>query len=202
MINAIVQFRRNRDRTLELGSIYNLLEAHYPLLVAQREEVLRAQIVLIVSAFDTFIHDCIRTGIINIFSGSRNAGNTLSSYAIPFDQVQSLDKMPSIQDKINHLDNILREKNSKDSYQSPKSIEYALGLINVDKVWTRLSPFMNKSAADIRNQLALIVDRRNKIAHESDYNPFNRQNYPITKQDVDDVINYMNLLVIGIYKIV
>lgn len=201
MIKAISQFESNRDRAKELGSIFSLVESHYPLLVPQGEEILRAQIVLIVSAFDTFIHDCIRTGIIQSYTGLRKIGGALSSYNISFDQVSILDHMPTINDKINHLDNLLREKNSKDSYQSPKSIEFALGLINVSKVWTKVSPYMHIPAVDIRNKLSLIVDRRNKIAHESDYNPITNSKYPISKSDVNDIISFLDNLSKAIYRI-
>ncbi len=58
--------------------------------------------------------------------------------------------------------------NAKSSFQAPRNVEYALSLIEVNKVWSALSPIMGFTAEDISAKLAIIVNRRNKIVHESD----------------------------------
>lgn len=73
------------------------------------------------------------------------------------------------------LENYLAKKLSKDSFQSPKSIEYAYSLLQIDHLWSKLSVKLNMRAEDIKNKLSLIVNRRNKIAHESDWNKIIRK---------------------------
>ena len=72
MINAVLLFRQNRNRILKLGAVYDFWLGQAPLLQEQLDEVLRAQLVQTVSAFDTFIHDCVRIGIVNNLGNEKN----------------------------------------------------------------------------------------------------------------------------------
>lgn len=62
---------------------------------------------------------------------------------------------------------------------------------------------MGKSDKDIKQQLSLIVDRRNKIAHEADIDPSygigNRWN--INQILVNDAVNFLEQLVRAIDQI-
>ena len=81
------------------------------------------------------------------------------------------------------------------SFQSPKSVEYALGLVNVKSVWTKVSPVMGDTAEHVRDQLALIVKRRNQIAHESDIDPSTSMLRNIDLQTVNDCRDFLQRLV-------
>lgn len=63
---------------------------------------------------------------------------------------------------------LIRDRLKQDSFQSPKSIEYAFGLIGIKKIWSSIKDTMEMSCDDITKTLGLIVNRRNLIAHESD----------------------------------
>ena len=58
---------------------------------------------------------------------------------------------------------------------------------------------MRMSAQDVRLELSNIVNRRNKIAHESDLNPLGVSLNPITKAEVDNVILFIYGLAINIF---
>ncbi|MFN4146231.1 MAG: hypothetical protein ACK4GN_10440 [Runella sp.] len=60
---------------------------------------------------------------------------------------------------------------------------------------------MQLQAQDIRNRLALIVDRRNKIAHEADFDFINGKKYPIDKLTTNDVVAFIEKLAEAIYSI-
>lgn len=199
MIEAILMFRRNRKRILDLRAVYDYWVGQAPLLQSQLDEVLRAELVQIVSAFDTFIHDCVRIGIVSKFVSSGILSNSLKEYPIPFKDFEAINALPNMNDKALYLDGVIKKVNSKDSYQSPKSIESALGLIGVTNIWTKVAPNMKMSAKDVKLELGNIVNRRNKIAHESDLNPLGVSLNPITKPDVDNVISFIYGLVISIF---
>ncbi len=201
MTDALVQLNKNIARVVELGSISHLLHKTYPLLKQECDEILRSQVVLIVSSFDTFIHDCVRVKIINIFVDKKDLSTLLSSYSIDFCHLMVLDTLDSIQDKINYLDGAIRDKNAKDSYQSPKSIEYASGLMNITKIWAKLSDIMHEPAKDIKDKLSLIIDRRNKIVHESDYNSITQSYNPISEEDVVNIVDFVRRISMAIYEI-
>lgn len=202
MIKALLLFRRNRSRIMDLGKIYAYWHNHVPLLNAQSEEILRAQWVMIVSAFDTFIHDCVRIGIIKTYKSRGVMSTSLQAYPIPFSDLVGLEAELTALAKESYLDCVVRKINSKDSYQSPKNVEYALNLIGKSGIWNQLSTSMHMPAADIRNQLSIIVQRRNKIAHESDLNVLGSALNSISENDVKVVIDFITKLVVGIYYIV
>lgn len=226
MQRAIEKFRQNIKSVRELDSIYGLIANNYPLLEEQAQEILRAEIVLSVSALDCFIHDLIKQGMIETYQGHRNASKQFESYKIPFNFIklisEPLDFMKLIEnsdqfdDKLVYLENSIKENdlnklaflesaieenNSKDSYQSPKGIEYALQLINITSLWKNIAVLMNAKADDVKNELSLIIDRRNKIAHEADYNMLTGSKYPIDRQNINDVIQFIESLCESIYKI-
>lgn len=199
MINAILMFRRNRARILDLGAVYDYWVGQAPLLQTQLDEILRAQLIQIVSAFDTFIHDCVRIGIVKQFIASGAISNTLKAYPIPFEDFLTINALPNINDKALFLDGVIKKVNSKDSYQAPKSVEYALGLLGVNNIWTKVAPGMKMNAQDVKVELANIANRRNKIAHESDLDVLGVSLNPISKPEVEKVITFMYGLVINIY---
>jgi hypothetical protein len=201
MQRAIQQLRLNIQSVKELDSIYSLIVENYPLLVEQSSEILRAEIVLSVSALDCFIHDLVKYGMVETYQGNRLSSKQFETYQIPFKFLKLIDGNQQVDEKLGYLETIISEINSKDSYQSPKNIEYALGLINVNKIWSALANEMNSKADDIKNELSLIVDRRNKIAHEADYNNLSGDKYPIDRNNVNDVILFIENLCEAIYKI-
>ena len=88
--------------------------------------------------------------------------------------------------------NIIRDRLKQDSFQSPKSIEYAFGLIGIKKVWSSIKDTMEMRSDDITNTLGLIINRRNMIAHESDRN---RVTDELQEIDLDTVIQSKNFIV-------
>lgn len=192
-------FRRNRSRILDLGSVYDFWLGQAPLLQQQLDEVLRAQLVQIVSAFDTFIHDCVRIGIVKQFISSGTISNSLRGYPVPFEDFQIINSLPNVTDKALYLDGVIKKVNSRDSYQSPKSVEYAMSLIGVGGIWSKVAPRMKMTAQDVKTELGSIVNRRNKIAHESDLNALGISLNPISKTEVDRVMSFIFGLVINIY---
>ena len=201
MLKAIRLFRSNRSRILDLGAVYDLLAGQVPLLQKQLDEILRAQLVLAVSAFDTYIHDCVRIGIVRQFTTSGTLSNSLKNYPIPFEDLQIINGLSTTADKAIYLDGVIKKVNSKDSYQSPLSIEYALGLLGINSLWTKVSQNMKMPANDVKSELANIVNRRNKIAHESDLDALGISLNPITKAEVMHVISFIYGLAISIYTI-
>ena len=201
MNRAIRQYNDNSESIRELGQLFDLLNDNYPLLKTQAEDILRAQFVMIVSALDCYIHDVVKIGMIEIYLGQRISSKTTEKYPINLTILQQIDKAPDEQTKLAFLEKHIQSKNSEDSFQSPKGIEYALNLINIDKIWTRLSPEMCKQPDDIRKQLALVVDRRNKIAHESDRDNLSGGKTVIDKILVNNTINFIDNLCESINKL-
>jgi hypothetical protein len=62
---------------------------------------------------------------------------------------------------------------------------------------------MSRSARDIKQQLSLIVDRRNKIAHEADIDPTLNlgDRWYIDEAMVNDAVNFIEQVVESIHQI-
>ncbi len=200
MINAIKQYNSNKSHIEAYGKLFVLLEQNIPVLSPQREELLRAQIVMAVSAVDTFFHNVVKIGLLQIFNGSRPIGKA-ASYPIELLDVISINRENDSYRKQLLLENAIMKISSKDSYQSAASIEYAVGLLGIKGIWTKLSPLMGIPAEDIKNKISLIVRRRNQIAHESDINPATMLRYPITKADANDVVDFLDKFVNSVYNL-
>lgn len=202
MNNSITRYRDNSDSIKELGKLYDLIITNFPLLQEQATEILRAQIVLIISSLDCYIHDCVKVGIIEIFQGSRDSSNATNSYPIEFLSLQQISNTTDFPTKLLFLEEAIKNKNAKDSYQSPKGIEYALNLINIERIWSNVSTAMEMPANDVKNKLSLIIDRRNKIAHEADRDSLTGSKISIDRALVDDVIAFIDKLAEAIFSLV
>jgi hypothetical protein len=70
-------------------------------------------------------------------------------------------------------------------------------------LWDEVASKMSKPAKDIKQQLTLIVDRRNKIAHEADIDPtLNIGNrWYIDESMVGDTVDFLEQVVESIHQI-
>ena len=70
------------------------------------------------------------------------------------------------------------------SFQQPDKIADAIRLFSDVKLWQQVALELAIPEQDVKARLKLIVDRRNKIAHEADVDPsFPNMRWPITESD-------------------
>lgn len=188
----------NEKNVRELHALHQFLVEKLP--AVDLSDILRSEYVLIVSAFDAYIHDIVRQGMLEIFKGSDPSNDKYDNYMVPMSFYQQLSSCATEAERIDLFDGLLKKQLSKDSYQAPRSVDYALQLIDIRSVWTSLAPIMGyTNAQDVSNQLALIVNRRNIIAHESDIKTLTGiEKNEITRGDVESVIDFITRLVRGI----
>ena len=84
--------------------------------------------------------------------------------------MDSINNVPT-EDSEQWLENEIREKHSYKTFQKPDKIAEAIRLISDKQLWIEVGAKINKPAKDIKQELSLIVERRNKIAHEADIDP-------------------------------
>ena len=200
---AITNFDQNINSVNELVRLYEIIDDQLPLLKEQSGEILRAIIVLSVSALDNFLHDYYRTEIVEAYLGTGNFNIQFDKVRISIKGMGEIDSSSSIAEKRKYLTDELRKIQKTDSYQSGKSIENLFITLNIKGIWTQLEKIgiNGMKANDIKNELSNIIDRRNKISHESDWDFINQKKYPISLRDINDVVSFINNLVNGINKI-
>jgi hypothetical protein len=188
---AIDGFKANISQARELGHLYKALSAIItPALNV--DDLLRSQIVMSVSALDYFIHEVVRQSMLAIYDGTRNAVPGFSRFQVPL--VEAKSGIPSSSSI--WVDSAIRQNHSFLSFQNPDKIADAIRLIYEPALWPALEIRLATPANDLKQQLKLIVDRRNKIAHEADADPsYPGMRWPISYQDAASSSDFIEKLV-------
>lgn len=198
MNNALAQFEINLNRVRNLGVIYTSLSALPTTL--DLTDVLRAEFVLAVSAFDHVIHEFTRIGMLEIFQGNRPTTESYSKFKIP---IQRLEQALNDPGSSEWLDGEIRLQHGFHSFQKADKVADALRIISTKSLWSEVSTIMGMDAALIKEKLNLIVNRRNQIAHEADLDPsFPDQRWPIDITLMNDTIMFLSDVATAIYTVV
>ena len=196
MTNSHTLFNRNIESINALENIYVYFSDKVEAL--DISEILRAEFVLIVSAFDYYIHDIVRNGMLEMFEGTKPQNKNYDQFCISLKTLSIILTASNPEERRSILDLEIKKITSKDSYQSPANVEKALGLIDFTNVWSTISPVVGLCASDIKNKLALVVQRRNKIAHEADIDTVTNMKTEIDREIVDDVKSFIVKIVTAI----
>ena len=159
----------------------------------------RAQIVSGVSALDYLIHEIVRIGMVEISKGSRSRTDAFTKFQLP---IEAVEQALNGQTQESWLADSVREKHSWLSFQRPDKIADALRLISPKNLWEEVGNELQLSAKDVKLRLDMIVDRRNKIAHEADMDPTNPGfRWPIDQDMASDALDEIERVVEAVYKV-
>lgn len=198
MRNALLQFDENLRRARDLGILASAV-GQITTTAIDVSDMWRAQIVLGVSALDHFVHELARFGMIEIAKGSRNKTDAYLRFQLPLGAV---DQALAGHSHEAWLGDAVREKHSWLSFQQPAKIADAIRLISTAKLWEGVGVELGAPATDVKLRLELIVDRRNKIAHEADMDPTNPGfRWPITEVLAADSIWFLETVGHAIFKV-
>jgi hypothetical protein len=249
MQSALDQFRISINRVQELIALHNFVKSQATS-VLDVSDILRASLVLAVSALDYYIHEVVTLGMLEIHCGQRSkpsspANTTQSAFSrfqislnaarqerimvidieswLETEIQQSYDStfteqshtisslIPAISsciiNKLNNnvswLENEIRETLGYKSFQQPDKIADAIRLISDKKLWDEIAIKLGRPAKDIKQELSLIVERRNKIAHEADIAPSLNigDRWNINELLVNDAVNFIKQVVESIHEI-
>ena len=186
---AIKAFRLNAERVQHLGGLHDAISGLMTSAL-DASDLLRAQVVLAVSALDHYIHEATVEGMLEVFDGTR-----LPTAAFKKNKISAGLLITSAAASRSAFEADIRERHSFLSFQQPEKIADAVRLFYDRPLWSQLAVHLSKSEEDIKTHLRLIIDRRNKIAHEADVDPsFPGARWPISRQDADDSIKFISSL--------
>ena len=197
MNQALNIFLAGLDRVRALHALHlNFVGTVAP--IVDLSDILRAEIVLIVSAFDCFIHDVTRVGMIEIWQGVRNPTPAYVRFNISLGVATQLAGAAAV---AAHLETEIRTRHSFLAFQQPDNVADAIRLYSPIELWNTVAAQLGQDAQALKAQLRLIVERRNKIAHEADLDPsFPGQRWPITRADVEDAFRFIEEIGNAIYN--
>ena len=199
MLNALQQFEKNMERAKVIGGLYNALD-QLTTPVVDKTDLLRTQIVMTVSALDHYIHEITRIGMLDIYTGKRPSTPAFLRFRITMDIAM---KELASQGGSTWLETEIREKHGYLAFQHPDKIADAVKLFYSDELWPSVALQIGLTAQDVKNDLRLIVDRRNKIVHEADLDPsYPGTRWPISPSDSSRTIDFIQRVCEAIHSVV
>lgn len=175
-------FDQSLARARNLCDIQRFIDRQYsPIL--DTSDLLRASVVLSVSAFDFLIHEIFRIEVIFRFRNNKSVEKLI----IPFD---TLIANPS--DVADLISEYVSGVNSYKSFVDPGKYAEAM-VCFVPHPWNSISALMGGDSQTLKGRLRAIHKWRNRIAHEADIKPIlaGVELWPIQIGDVLDAVGYI-----------
>lgn len=194
MLKALEAARESLLRVEHLGGLYSALQSLTTSAI-DSSDLLRAQVVLAVSALDFYIHEVTVAGMLEVIKGDRP-----STTAFDKNRVSVGAMLGGMQSQtFDWFEADVRERHSFLSFQQPEKIADAVRLFSNVKLWDAVGESLGDK--DVKDRLRLIVDRRNKIAHEADMSPsYPGERWPITQSDVAEIRIFIGRVVEAIHE--
>ncbi|MBQ8066573.1 MAG: hypothetical protein IJ200_13080 [Prevotella sp.] len=193
MSKALDIYKKSISSTHSLSEMYAYMEKQ--VVPFDIMNLLRAEYVMIVSAFDTYFHNCVLLQMLEMFGGSKNKSKGFENFEIPLSTICAILEDDNPITRTGLLQNAIRKINENDSFQGPQSIEYATSLMGLKGIWKRLSEELGLSCDSIKTELSLIIRRRNQIAHESDIDYDTGEKREMLLDDVARARKFLTMIV-------
>ncbi len=198
MQRALDQFSENLNRARSLAGLANSL-SNLITGAVDLTDLLRASLVLAVSALDQFVHEYVRLGMLETNRGVRPTTDAFLKFRVSLSAVQN-----ALADTSRDvwLDQEIRNAHSWTSFQHPEKIADAVRLMSNARLWDDVARILGASTKSVKTQLAAIADRRNKIAHEADMDPTNPgYRWPIDELLVREALDYIDKVAHAIFRV-
>lgn len=190
MLSALAVFDSSMDEARHLTSLYDHLSRQitvpYPF-----QDLLRAQVVYAVGAFDKLLHDIIRIGMRECFLGIRTPTSKYLAETISLEFHSTL-LSASIPPRELLFEREVVKKLGWQSFQQPAAVADGLSLVWPDnKKWEKIAVAISSDQQKVTTKLKLIATRRNAIVHESDMDPLTNAKTPLSRSECADVTNFL-----------
>jgi hypothetical protein len=193
MQTALDSFEESMRRVRDMHALHQSLVQTLTSAV-DLSDMLRAEIVLAVSAFDFFIHELSRLGMLECHCNIRPKTDAFKKFPIPLDLAVGLTGQV--------LDAEIRVKHGYLSFQQPAKVADAVRLFSSVELWKDVATIFGVPAKRLKGDLTLLIDRRNKIAHEADLDPsYPGQRWPIDRQQVEYTFDLLERLAQTIFNV-
>lgn len=193
------EFQNNVAQIRQIGGVYSYLKDNIRLPITDIDDILRSQIVNVVSALDRYLHEKVRKGICDIFLGNRPITAKFKNFSLSSDTVMRIwgDSSLTIIGREMLINDAVSQSLKTLSFQQAVKIKDALSYLwdEPHKITVVAKEMGVPGATDndkqryLSQRLDLLVERRNQIAHESDMEVNGKR--AITKQEVDDAISFI-----------
>jgi hypothetical protein len=199
MQSALDGFSENIKRVHLLHSLHASFSGQVTSVI-DLSDLLRAEVVLAVSALDYYIHELTRIGMLQCWRGERAQTDAFKRFQMPAGAASALLADRSQAEGI--FENEVRLKHCFAAFQQPEKIADAVRLFSDVPLWDSVGVRLSTTAKAAKTSLALIIDRRNKIAHEADVDPsYPGQRWPIDRSLVQNMLQTVEQTVYAIHAV-
>jgi len=200
MLNPIEQFQENITRVRTLDGLHTAF-GDTTTSAVDLTDLLRAQIVMIVSALDLYIHEITRIGMLEVYNKKRPQTDAFLRFQVTLESAIQGISNPGVSE---WLDTEIRERHSHLSFQDPDNIADAIRRFSSCALWQSVATQLNLDVQDVKNQLRAIVKRRNQIVHEADLDPTYPGTvtlWPISPEDVTNTLDFIQNICVAIHTV-
>ena len=197
--------RANIGRSRDLANLARAMSAQTTGAL-DTTDILRASLIMAVSSLDYFIHEIVRIGMLEAYRGERARTPAFLRFQVTLDSVLQVSSDGGSEE---WLDQQIRDRHGYQSFQTPENIAEAVRLISDTSLWDEVAQRQRIDVQETRDTLKLIVQRRNKIAHEADIMPdyagqitYSDLRSPIDPDMVDGAIDFIAQVAEVIYSLV
>ncbi len=200
MINT---FRDNINRINNRFEIVDLLSKHKK--TKEANDILRFQIVFVMSSLDFFMHEIYSYGLLKIFKKETPKTRGYNNYKVPLKLLeQALYDSENIDE---YLKQAFIDINDSYTFMSSGRIRVLLNVITSEDEFSKVERALkNKKIIDNDKKLDNILDdiyeRRNKIAHQTDIDHGDDDKNIIARSEVEYYIDVTTNFVEELYKII
>jgi hypothetical protein len=190
-MTPLAHFQAVWARCAQLSALHAYL-ANNVTSAVEPDEILRAEWVARVSALDLYIHELVAQRMLEIFNGYRVASDGYLRFRLSLDTVTRIRAAATLSDAGAAFDLEVRSQLSLNTYQYPDKIADGIRLCSSCELWNSVAAHLGATPASqkgeakrLKQQLSLVVGRRNQIAHEGDLQPTQLATpWPIAQSDL------------------
>ncbi len=178
--------------------------------VLDTDELLRAEWVARLSAFDLYVHELVAQLMLETFEGRRPASPANLRFSVSSETLDRIRRAVTPSDATAAFDLEVRNQLSYLTFQDPDKVADGVRLCSAGELWNDVALKLGATAAtkvakakSLKKDLSIIVQRRNRIAHEGDLKPSPlREPSPISQSDLAFVAGFVEKLVRAIDAVV
>lgn len=208
-MTPIEHFEGVWGRCAELSALHAYLANNVSSVLCP-DELLRAEWVARLSALDLYIHELVAQLMLATFEGGRPATPAYLKFRLSNETLDRIRAAATASDASAAFDLEARDQLGYLTYQDPEKIAEGVRLCSNVELWNEVALNLGATAATktsqaklLKRDLSLIVQRRNKIAHEGDLQPTSvREPWPISQSDLTFVENHIERVVRAIDAVV
>ena len=178
--------------------------------VMQPDELLRAEWVARVSALDLYVHELVAQLMVATFEGRRRPSPAYMKFQVSNETLDRIRTAATAAQAGAAFDFAVRDQLSYLTFQDPDKIADGVRRCTDVELWNEVALKLGATPAakvdkakSLKKELSILVQRRNRIAHEGDLQPSPlREPWPISQADLVFVRDQIEQIVRAIDAVV